>query len=142
MLVSYIRKMDQYTTYWLQSDDPNVIELGDINKRSFVVMPDNYMLPPQPKSVSSTLKDHVLTQKLVARLKRHSPILKLTAHRMAGKRKRVLYSAEDGSRLALLEGFFRDKLLAAHIKKWRKRRRNTLEILTKETPKDLKQSVK
>jgi len=123
MLVSYIRKTDQYTTYWLQSDDPNVIELGDIGKHSFVVMPNNYTLPPQPKSVSSTLKNHPLTQKLIARLKRHSPILKLAAHRMAGKRKRVLYSAEDESRLTLLEGFFGDKLLAAHIKKWRKRRR-------------------
>ncbi len=116
MLVSYIRKTDQYTTFWLQSDSSSIIELGDVNKRSFVVIPNNYMLPPQPKSVSSTLKPHPLTQKLVARLKRHSPILKLTAHRMAGKRRRVLYSAEDDSRLTLLEGFFGDKLLAAHIK--------------------------
>jgi hypothetical protein len=94
-IFSYRKVTDKYTTYTAVDsgeEDKRITELCVINGNTYISVPNNFVLPEQPKEI--TLKLVALTIKLKKQIKEKSPYIQLIEERVR-ERIRKKYKLED-----------------------------------------------
>lgn len=113
-IYSYQKVTDKYTTYTAidnGEEDKRIIELCTIDRDTYISVPDDLVLPKQPKQI--TLKPVILTAILKEKIKKASLHVQLIRKRVKGKI-REKYKLED--ELKIIRNKINGKELAKYDK--------------------------
>ena len=113
-IYSYQKVTDEYTTYTAVDngeEDKRIIELCTIDRDTYISVPDDLVLPKQPKQI--TLKPVILTAILKEKIKKASLHVQLIRKRVKGKI-REKYKLED--ELKIIRNKINGKELAKYDK--------------------------
>ena len=111
-IYKYRKVTDQYTTYTAidnGEEDKRITELCTINDETYISIPNDVVLPEQPKEI--TLEPVVITTELKGQIEKESPHIRLIEKRIMEK-VRKKYSVEDQLKI------IRDKINGINIDKY------------------------